>query len=235
MVIFSIFFIKNGTFRKFLKSRFDPNMHQKRIKLHHLKKKLGGACSQTSLAKHANFQISKTIISLGPPLPNPGYAPVYSIVILRRTLYNIKFTSTWIWDLNIWFWSIVHGLHSLCHLLITQEVFLHLMVAPMTRTLCTTYFSFYPKAKAQGRQTHSFLQNYLQLGASTSWAYLKKAYEGTTTRKKINHKSRHIALNSIGSHFWNQLSFADSPTLENFRYNFCRQINLSVILHWEPC
>ena len=37
MEIFSIFFIKNGTFRKILKSKFDPNMHQKRIKLHHFK------------------------------------------------------------------------------------------------------------------------------------------------------------------------------------------------------
>ena len=55
---------------------------------------------------------------------------------------------------------------------------------------------------------------------------LTKAYEGT--RKKNNHKFRHIAVNSsqyrqsffpktVGP--WNQLSFADSPTLENFRTN----------------
>ena len=52
---------------------------------------------------------------------------------------------------------------------------------------------------------------------------LTKAYEGT--RKKNNHKFRHIAVNTsqyrqsfspkaLG--LWNQLSFADSPTLENF-------------------
>ena len=50
---------------------------------------------------------------------------------------------------------------------------------------------------------------------------LTKAYEGT--RKKNNHKFRHIAVNTsqyrqsffpktVGP--WNQLSFADSPTLE---------------------
>ena len=55
---------------------------------------------------------------------------------------------------------------------------------------------------------------------------LAKAYEGT--RKKNNHKFRHIAVNTsqyrqsffpktVGP--WNQLSFADSPTLENFRTN----------------
>ena len=55
---------------------------------------------------------------------------------------------------------------------------------------------------------------------------LIKAYEGT--RKKNNHKCRHIAVNTsqyrqsffpktVGP--WNQLSFADSPTLENFRIN----------------
>ena len=55
---------------------------------------------------------------------------------------------------------------------------------------------------------------------------LTKAYEGT--RKKNNHKFRHIAVNTsqyrqsffpktVGP--WNQLSFADSPTLENFRTN----------------
>ena len=55
---------------------------------------------------------------------------------------------------------------------------------------------------------------------------LTKAYEGT--RKKNNYKFRHIAVNTsqyrqsffpktVGP--WNQLSFADSPTLENFRTN----------------
>ena len=55
---------------------------------------------------------------------------------------------------------------------------------------------------------------------------LTKAYEGT--RKKNNHKFRHVAVNTsqyrqsffpktVGP--WNQLSFADSPTLENFRTN----------------
>ena len=28
---------KKGTFRNFLKSKFDPNIHQKRTKLHHFK------------------------------------------------------------------------------------------------------------------------------------------------------------------------------------------------------
>ena len=59
---------------------------------------------------------------------------------------------------------------------------------------------------------------------------LTKTYEGT--RKKNNHKFRHIPVNTsqysllyrqsfspktVGP--WNQLSFADSPTLENFRTN----------------
>ena len=55
---------------------------------------------------------------------------------------------------------------------------------------------------------------------------LTKAYEGT--RKKNNHKFRHIAVNTsqyrqsffpktVGQ--WNQPSFADSPTLENFQIN----------------
>ena len=55
---------------------------------------------------------------------------------------------------------------------------------------------------------------------------LIKAYEGT--RKKNNHKFRHIAVNTsqyrqsffpktVGP--WNQLSFTDSRTLENFRIN----------------
>ena len=55
---------------------------------------------------------------------------------------------------------------------------------------------------------------------------LTKDYEGT--RKKNNHKFRHITVNTsqyrqsffpktVGP--WNQLSFADSPTLENFWTN----------------
>ena len=39
MVIFKkiYIYIKNGTFRNFLKSKFDPNIHRKRTKLHHFK------------------------------------------------------------------------------------------------------------------------------------------------------------------------------------------------------
>ena len=55
---------------------------------------------------------------------------------------------------------------------------------------------------------------------------LVKAYEGT--RRKNNHKFRHIGVNTsqyrqsffpktIGA--WNQLPYADSPTLESFRCN----------------
>ena len=55
---------------------------------------------------------------------------------------------------------------------------------------------------------------------------LAKAYEGT--RRKNNHKFRHIGVNTsqyrqsffpktIGA--WNQLPYADSPTLESFRRN----------------
>ena len=37
-----------GTFQKILKSKFDPNIHQKRTKLHHFKNIFGGgACPQT--------------------------------------------------------------------------------------------------------------------------------------------------------------------------------------------
>ena len=57
-------------------------------------------------------------------------------------------------------------------------------------------------------------------------ATLVKAYEGT--RRKNNHKFRHIGVNTsqyrqsffpktIGA--WNQLPYADSPTLESFRRN----------------
>ena len=51
-------------FSKILKSKFDPNILQKRTKLHHFKNIFGLACPRTPLAKrmalrHANFQISK--------------------------------------------------------------------------------------------------------------------------------------------------------------------------------
>ena len=51
MVVFKIYirngnlkkiYIKNATFRNFLKSKFDPKIHQKRTKLYHLKKFIGG-------------------------------------------------------------------------------------------------------------------------------------------------------------------------------------------------
>ena len=65
---------------------------------------------------------------------------------------------------------------------------------------------------------------------------LIKAYEGT--RKKNNHKFRHIAVNTsqcrqsffpktVGP--WNRLSFADSPTLENFRINLMSTLALCSI------
>ena len=55
---------------------------------------------------------------------------------------------------------------------------------------------------------------------------LTKAYEGT--HKINNHRFRHIGVNTsqyrqsffpktIGA--WNQLSYADSPTLESFKHN----------------
>ena len=78
--------MKNGTFRKFLKSKFHPNIHQKRTKLHHFKKNfLGGACPQTPLTMRTTLpcaacryatckfpNLKKKILA---PLPNPGYAP----------------------------------------------------------------------------------------------------------------------------------------------------------------
>ena len=68
---------------------------------------------------------------------------------------------------------------------------------------------------------------------------LTKAYEGT--RKKNNHKFRHIAVNTsqyslysqsffpktVGP--WKQLSFADSPTLENFQMNLLLTLALCCI------
>ena len=46
MVIFKKIYIiiQNGTFQKFLKSKFDPNILQKRTKLHHFKNIFGLAC-----------------------------------------------------------------------------------------------------------------------------------------------------------------------------------------------
>ena len=60
MVIFKKnIYIQNGTFQKFVKSKFDPNILQKRTKLHHFKNIFGLACPRTPLAKHMAFQISK--------------------------------------------------------------------------------------------------------------------------------------------------------------------------------
>ena len=80
--------------------------------------------------------------------------------------------------------------------------------------------------KAQGRPTHFFYTIINNLAQVPHEHILTKAYEGT--RKKNNHEFRHIAVNTsqnrqsffpktVGP--WNQLSFADSPTLENFRTN----------------
>ena len=44
-------YIKNGTFRNFLKSKFDPNIYQKRTKLHHFKKFSQESMPRTPLAK----------------------------------------------------------------------------------------------------------------------------------------------------------------------------------------
>ena len=71
---------------------------------------------------------------------------------------------------------------------------------------------------------------------------LVKAYEGT--RRKNNHKFRHIGVNTsqyrqsfspktIGA--WNQLPYADSPTLESLGVICCRQFDLSIMLLLEPC
>ena len=58
--------IKNGAFRKFLKSEFDPNIHQKLTKLHHLKKKPSFAtCKFPNLKKKI----------LGPPPPKSWLRP----------------------------------------------------------------------------------------------------------------------------------------------------------------
>ena len=72
--------------------------------------------------------------------------------------------------------------------------------------------------------THSFYKTINNLAQVPHEHILTKAYEGT--RKKNNHKFRHIAVNTsqyrqsffpktVGP--WNQLSFTDSPTLENFQ------------------
>lgn len=71
---------------------------------------------------------------------------------------------------------------------------------------------------------------------------LAKAYEGT--RRKNNHKYRHIGVNTsqyrqsffpktIGD--WNQLPCADSPTLETFRNNLKSQALTSALCsRWSP-
>ena len=51
MVIFKKIYIKKGTFRNFLKPKFDPTIHQKRIKLHYFKNFLCWACPQTQISK----------------------------------------------------------------------------------------------------------------------------------------------------------------------------------------
>ena len=71
MVIFFLKYIKNGTFRNFLKSKFDPTIHQKHTELRHFKNFLEGICPRTPLAKrmasrHVNFPISKKKL-LSPP------------------------------------------------------------------------------------------------------------------------------------------------------------------------
>ena len=64
------------------------------------------------------------------------------------------------------------------------------------------------------------------LGQEPHEHILTKAYK--STREKNNHKFRQIAMNTsqYGQSFspktvgpWNQPSFADSPTLENFQIN----------------
>ena len=75
MVIFKKYiYKKNGTFRNFLKSKFNPNIHQKRNNLHHLKKISRGSMSPNPPSK-AHFPNLKKKF-LRPPLPKPGYAPV---------------------------------------------------------------------------------------------------------------------------------------------------------------
>ena len=65
MVIFKKNYIKNGTFRNFLNSKFDPNIHQKRTKLLHLKKFSHGGMPPNPPIKAYGFamrdmQISKS-------------------------------------------------------------------------------------------------------------------------------------------------------------------------------
>ena len=78
-----IFYIKNGNF---LMTKSDLNIHQKRTKLHHLKKiSRGSMPSNPSSNAHGllmrsmslcDMQISQSVKKiLGPnPLPNPSYA-----------------------------------------------------------------------------------------------------------------------------------------------------------------
>ena len=65
MVIFKKnIYIQNGTFQKFLKSKFDPNILQKRTKLHHFKNIFGLACPRTPLAKRISKSISNQFPNL---------------------------------------------------------------------------------------------------------------------------------------------------------------------------
>ena len=73
-----VVFLKNGTFRIFLKSKFDPNIHPKRTKLHHFKKNFReGRGMPPNPPSDSDMQIFKSPKKLLAPLPNPGYAPVY--------------------------------------------------------------------------------------------------------------------------------------------------------------
>ena len=74
-------YIKNGTFRNFLKSKFDPNIHQRRSKLQHIKKissgagGRGGGMPPNSFSKAHGFKFRNLKKKLLAPLPNPSYAP----------------------------------------------------------------------------------------------------------------------------------------------------------------
>ena len=99
--------------------------------------------------------------------------------------------------------------------------------------------TYYFIKKAQGRPTHSFFYKIINNLAQVPHEHiLTKAYEGT--RKTNNHKFRHIVVNTsqyMQSFFpktvgpWNQLSFADSPTLENFQTNL---LSINQPYHYAP-
>ena len=98
MVIFEKKYIKKGTFLKFLKSKFDLNIHQKRTKLHHFKKNFSGGMPPNPPSKAHGFamrgmslrdmQIFKSQKKFLDPLPNPGYAPDYACGICTNTNKN---------------------------------------------------------------------------------------------------------------------------------------------------